>query len=117
MIVALDLLSGLAEGLNQHIEALVSNSSILKLLYQCMLVRTLQVPLLTIIFSTCFNDTSLVLHTLVSFELLYIFVEHHIFSHVIRKIWLFQFLPPTNLPNTCIINLFVVCIWELIYGE
>lgn len=38
MIVALDLLSGLAEGLNQHIEGLVSNSSILKLLYQCMQV-------------------------------------------------------------------------------
>ena len=39
MIVALDLLSGLAEGLEGHIEDLVSNSSILKLLYQCMQVR------------------------------------------------------------------------------
>jgi transportin-1 len=38
MIVALDLLSGLAEGLNQHIESLVSDSNILKLLYQCMQV-------------------------------------------------------------------------------
>ena len=38
MIVALDLLSGLAEGLNQHIEGLVSDSNILKLLYQCMQV-------------------------------------------------------------------------------
>ncbi|XP_033738748.1 transportin-1-like isoform X3 [Pecten maximus] len=36
MIVALDLLSGLAEGLEQHIEALVANSNILKLLFQCM---------------------------------------------------------------------------------
>lgn len=36
MIVALDLLSGLAEGLEHHIEGLVGNSSILKLLYQCM---------------------------------------------------------------------------------
>ncbi|WAR22767.1 TNPO1-like protein [Mya arenaria] len=36
MIVALDLLSGLAEGLNQQIETLVANSDILKLLYQCM---------------------------------------------------------------------------------
>lgn len=39
MIVALDLLSGLAEGLEHHIEGLVANSSILKLLYQCMQVR------------------------------------------------------------------------------
>ncbi|KAJ8309625.1 hypothetical protein KUTeg_012832 [Tegillarca granosa] len=36
MIVALDLLSGLAEGLEQHIETLVANSNILKLLFQCM---------------------------------------------------------------------------------
>ena len=39
MIVALDLLSGLAEGLEQHIERLVVNSNLLKLLYQCMQVR------------------------------------------------------------------------------
>lgn len=36
MIVALDLLSGLAEGLNGHIEKLVINSNIMQLLYQCM---------------------------------------------------------------------------------
>jgi len=36
MIVALDLLSGLAEGLNGFIEKLVVNSNILQLLYQCM---------------------------------------------------------------------------------
>ncbi|XP_041357123.1 transportin-1-like [Gigantopelta aegis] len=36
MIVALDLLSGLAEGLEHHIEGLVANSNILKLLFQCM---------------------------------------------------------------------------------
>ncbi|CAG0890893.1 unnamed protein product [Darwinula stevensoni] len=36
MIVALDLLSGLAEGLNGDIEQLVTNSSLLKLLFQCM---------------------------------------------------------------------------------
>lgn len=36
MIVALDLLSGLAEGLNGHIENLVVNSNIMQLLYQCM---------------------------------------------------------------------------------
>ena len=42
MIVALDLLSGLAEGLEGHIEDLVANSSILKLLYQCMQVRCLK---------------------------------------------------------------------------
>ena len=38
MIVALDLLSGLAEGLEHHIESLVASSNILKLLFQCMQV-------------------------------------------------------------------------------
>lgn len=38
MIVALDLLSGLAEGLEGHIERLVGNSNVLKLLYQSMQV-------------------------------------------------------------------------------
>lgn len=36
MIVALDLLSGLAEGLNGHIERLVANSQILDILNICM---------------------------------------------------------------------------------
>ena len=36
MIVALDLLSGLAEGLSSQIEQLVAQSSIISLLYQCM---------------------------------------------------------------------------------
>ncbi|KOB70037.1 putative transportin 1 [Operophtera brumata] len=36
MIVALDLLSGLAEGLDGHIDALVLNSNLMQLLYQCM---------------------------------------------------------------------------------
>lgn len=36
MIVALDLLSGLAEGLDGHIESLVVKSNIMQLLYQCM---------------------------------------------------------------------------------
>lgn len=36
MIVALDLLSGLAEGLNGHIENLVKNSNIMELLHLCM---------------------------------------------------------------------------------
>ncbi len=36
MIVALDLLSGLAEGLEGHIEKLVERSNILSLLFQCM---------------------------------------------------------------------------------
>ena len=39
MIVALDLLSGLAEGLGTGIEQLVEKSSILALMYQCMQVR------------------------------------------------------------------------------
>lgn len=36
MIVALDLLSGLAEGLEGHMERLVMNSNVMQLLYQCM---------------------------------------------------------------------------------
>lgn len=36
MIVALDLLSGLAEGLNGLIENLIANSNIMNLLFQCM---------------------------------------------------------------------------------
>ena len=38
MIVALDLLSGLAEGVEGHLSQLVASSSILQLLYQCMQV-------------------------------------------------------------------------------
>lgn len=38
MIVALDLLSGLAEGLGGSIEQLVARSNILSLMYQCMQV-------------------------------------------------------------------------------
>ena len=44
MIVALDLLSGLAEGLEHHIENLVANSSVLKLLFQCMQVGNYSDP-------------------------------------------------------------------------
>lgn len=40
MIVALDLLSGLAEGLGGTIEQLVARSNILTLMYQCMQVKT-----------------------------------------------------------------------------
>lgn len=45
MIVALDLLSGLAEGLEHHIEGLVASSNILKLLFQCMQVDCHLCPL------------------------------------------------------------------------
>ena len=38
MIVALDLLSGLAEGLEENIESFVANSIVMRLLYQCMQV-------------------------------------------------------------------------------
>lgn len=41
MIVALDLLSGLAEGLGGTIEQLVARSNILTLMYQCMQVKSL----------------------------------------------------------------------------
>lgn len=43
MIVALDLLSGLAEGLGGNIEQLVARSNILTLMYQCMQVRLVSV--------------------------------------------------------------------------
>ncbi len=39
MIVALDLLSGLAEGLGGNIEQLIARSNILTLMYQCMQVN------------------------------------------------------------------------------
>lgn len=42
MIVALDLLSGLAEGLGGTIEQLVARSNILTLMYQCMQVKRCQ---------------------------------------------------------------------------
>lgn len=40
MIVALDLLSGLAEGLEESIEPLVASSPVMRLLYQCMQVSS-----------------------------------------------------------------------------
>ncbi|CAB1332331.1 unnamed protein product, partial [Coregonus sp. 'balchen'] len=46
MIVALDLLSGLAEGLGGNIEQLVAPSNILTLMYQCMQVTTDFMPIL-----------------------------------------------------------------------
>ena len=42
MIVALDLLSGLTEGLEQNIEGLAASSDLLKLLFQCMQVSWLE---------------------------------------------------------------------------
>lgn len=39
MIVALDLLSGLAEGLGGHVDQLVARSNIMTLLFQCMQVQ------------------------------------------------------------------------------
>lgn len=38
LITALDVLSGMAEGLDEDIESLVSNSNLLALLYECMQV-------------------------------------------------------------------------------
>ena len=48
MIVALDLLSGLAEGLNNHIEQLVAGSNLLHLLYQCVQDSMPEVTILVI---------------------------------------------------------------------
>ncbi|GFR28598.1 transportin-1 [Trichonephila clavata] len=63
MIVALDLLSGLAEGLNGHIEALVMSSNIMQLLYQCMQdsmpeVRQSSFALLGDLTKACFQHVS-----------------------------------------------------------
>lgn len=43
MIVALDLLSGLTEGLDGHIEKLLVNSNMMQLLFQCMQDNTPEV--------------------------------------------------------------------------
>ena len=43
MIVALDLLSGLAEGLGGNIETMVVQSNLLSLLFQCMQDNTSEV--------------------------------------------------------------------------
>jgi len=54
MIVALDLLSGLAEGLGGTIEQLVARSNILTLMYQCMQVKSCQIVLQDKLFNpTC----------------------------------------------------------------
>ena len=63
MIVALDLLSGLAEGLNGFIDKLVINSNILQLLYQCMQdpmpeVRQSSFALLGDLTKACFQHVS-----------------------------------------------------------
>lgn len=47
MIVALDLLSGLAEGLGGHVEQLVARSNIMTLLFQCMQVGRCPVQIRT----------------------------------------------------------------------
>lgn len=58
MIVALDLLSGLAEGLDGHIESLVANSNIMQLLYQCMQDVLPEVGFLCLLFRTQRNILS-----------------------------------------------------------
>ena len=45
MIVALDLLSGLAEGLEGQIEQFVARSNTMSLLYQCMQVKAMKMLL------------------------------------------------------------------------
>ena len=53
MIVALDLLSGMTEGLQGSIEALIANSDLLTLLYQCMQVSNYLLYLYnSVLFST-----------------------------------------------------------------
>ncbi|RWS31760.1 transportin-1-like isoform X2 [Leptotrombidium deliense] len=63
MIVALDLLSGLAEGLGGNIESLVVSSNIMQLLYQCMQdpmpeVRQSSFALLGDLTKACFQHVS-----------------------------------------------------------
>jgi transportin-1 len=45
LITALDVLSGMAEGLDQDIESLVANSNLLAMLYECMQVLASACPL------------------------------------------------------------------------
>ena len=52
MIVALDLLSGMTEGLQGNIEALIARSNLLSLLYQCMQVCKCSVSTVTLLY-TC----------------------------------------------------------------
>ncbi|XP_067124632.1 transportin-1 isoform X3 [Centruroides vittatus] len=64
MIVALDLLSGLSEGLNGHMESLVISSNIMQLLYQCMQdpmpeVRQSSFALLGDLTKACFQHVNL----------------------------------------------------------
>lgn len=66
MVVALDLLSGIAEGLGQLIAPLVANSEILILLYQCMKdpvseVRQSSFALLGDLTKACFENIKPVL--------------------------------------------------------
>ncbi len=49
MICALDLISGIADGLGPSIESLIGNSNIVNLLFECMKVR------LVVITLTCRN--------------------------------------------------------------
>lgn len=69
MVVALDLLSGIAEGLGQLIAPLVANSEILILLYQCMKdsvseVRQSSFALLGDLTKACFENIKPVLSKL-----------------------------------------------------
>lgn len=64
MIVALDLLSGLAEGLGGTIEQLVARSNILTLMYQCMQVKSRQTRPLTDSVITCLALFSFFCHPL-----------------------------------------------------
>lgn len=50
MIVALDLLSGLAEGLEGQIEQFVIRSNTMTLLYQCMQVKSCNIVIVGIFF-------------------------------------------------------------------
>ncbi|MEQ2158428.1 Transportin-2 [Goodea atripinnis] len=64
MIVALDLLSGLAEGLGGHVDTLVARSNIMTLLFQCMQVSGAQLCLLY--FITTFTSCCQTVYTLVT---------------------------------------------------
>ena len=72
MVVALDLLSGIAEGLGQLIAPLVANSEILILLYQCMKdsvseVRQSSFALLGDLTKACFENIKPVLSKKINF--------------------------------------------------
>ena len=103
MIVALDLLSGLAEGLDGHIEKLVINSNIMQLLYQCMQdpmpeVRQSSFALLGDLTKACFQH---VLPCICKYET----VDCSFHSRTVHLDIINVFYSPTDIQENCVLLL------------